>query len=101
MTLKLRGNAEKYKDKYYYHLHNVVTNDYGCGDIIRNTKKVLGVSNYINHTLKAYIGNTKIEYCVLRNMIDSDRFRTNNTSIEKKAVSFLYNSKCRQHVSQT
>lgn len=90
MTLKKRGNAEKYKDKYYYHLHNVVTNDYGCKEIIQKTKKVLGVSNYINKTLQSYLGITNIEYSVLRNMIDSRKFKITNTTDEKKAIRQQY-----------
>lgn len=90
LTLKRRGNAKKYKNNYYYHLHNVVTSDYGCREIICNTKKVLGVSNYINKTLQVYLGGTKIEYCVLRNMIDSDKFRIKTTPIENEAIRQKY-----------
>jgi hypothetical protein len=30
LTLKRYNNYKKYRGKYYYHLHNVVTNSYGC-----------------------------------------------------------------------
>lgn len=77
LTLKKHNNMIKYKDKYYYHLHNVVTNDYGCKDIMMNTKKIIGVSNYINNTfynfLKSNINVNKFE--VLNNCVDHEKFR--------------------------
>lgn len=75
MTLKKRKNYKKYEGKYYYHLHNEVTNDYGCKEIISNCKKVLGVSNYINNTLFKFvkiIDTDKLE--VLKNCVDINKF---------------------------
>lgn len=87
MTLKRHENYKKYSGKYYYHLHNVVTNDYGCNDIIANCKKVIGVSNYINSTLKNFLrekdNNT---YCVLKNRIDREQFAVNLTSEKKHEI---------------
>lgn len=78
MILKKYDNYKKYKGRYYYHLHNVVTNDYGCKNIIANCKSVLGVSNYINKTLSEFLGEEdNNNYCVLRNKIDQEKFRVN------------------------
>lgn len=75
LTLKKRGNAKKYVGRYYYHLHNEVTNDYGCRAIMLQSRKILGVSRYIDRTLGEFIGeipNEKLD--VLRNAVDLSRF---------------------------
>lgn len=75
MTLKIRKNYKKYSDKYYYHLHNEVTSDYKCKNIIRNCKKILGVSKYINETFIRFIGEIeKSRVDVLKNCVDTNRF---------------------------
>jgi glycosyltransferase involved in cell wall biosynthesis len=75
MALKRRENYKKYSDKYYYHLHNEVANDYNCKEIMRNCKKVLGVSNYINKTFVKFIGEIeKSRIDVLKNCVDTERF---------------------------
>ncbi|MDU4884832.1 glycosyltransferase family 4 protein [uncultured Clostridium sp.] len=78
MILKKYNNYKKYEGRYYYHLHNVVVNDYGCKNIIANCKSVLGVSNYINRTLKEFLGKEdNNNYFVLKNKIDQRKFRIN------------------------
>lgn len=78
MILKKYDNYKKYAGRYYYHLHNVVANDYGCKNIIANCKSVLGVSKYINGTLKEFLGKEdNNNYCVLKNKIDQRKFRIN------------------------
>ncbi len=77
MAMKKHKNYLKYCGKYYYHLHNKVGSMYGCEDIIKQTYKVLGVSNYINGTLRELLGKTDIKYDVLPNRIDSTKFREN------------------------
>lgn len=82
MALKKHKNYLKYHGKYYYHLHNKVGSMYGCEDIIKQTYKVLGVSNYINGTLGELLGKTDIKYDVLPNRIDSTKFREDFTTEE-------------------
>ncbi|WP_097033172.1 glycosyltransferase family 4 protein [Clostridium tertium] len=78
MILKKYDNYKKYSGRYYYHLHNLVKDDYGCKNIIANCKSVLGVSNYINGTLSEFLGEEdNNNYCVLRNKIDQKKFRVN------------------------
>lgn len=92
MALKKYNNAEKYRGKYYYHLHNVVTNDYGCKEIMGKCKKVVGVSNYINETLQVFLKkNDYNEYTVLRNRIDRKHFLIHLTEKEKKDIRQKYN----------
>lgn len=80
MTMQKYGNSERYADKVYYHLHNEVTNDFGCKHEIAQVKKVLGVSNYIVDTLDKFLrehgeGGLKPEQkAVWRNGVDTSRF---------------------------
>lgn len=93
MTLKKRKNYLKYAGRYYYHLHNVVKSMYGCEEVILNTHKVLGVSNYINETLKDTVGESTIKYDVLRNKIDSEKFRRKLTVERQKELKRRFNIK--------
>lgn len=91
MTLKRYKNYKKYNGKYYFHLHNVVTNGYKCDEIIANCKKVIGVSEYINGTLKKYLGSIdKNTYAVLKNRIDQNQFATRFSKIEKNKIRQKY-----------
>ena len=83
LILKRHQNYKKYLGKYYYHLHNMVTNDYRCNGEIKNCKKVLGVSNYINSTLSTFLNEPLDDkYKILRNRVDEVRFRTEYTTEE-------------------
>lgn len=92
MTMQKYGNAERYADKVYYHLHNEVTNDFGCKHEIAQVKKVLGVSNYIVDTLDKFLrehgeGGLKPEQkAVWRNGVDTSRF--GSEEVDKKAQVF-------------
>lgn len=92
MTMQKYGNAERYADKVYYHLHNEVTNDFGCKHEIAKVKKVLGVSNYIVETLDRFLrehgeGGLKPEQkAVWRNGVDTSRFGSDEA--KRKAKDF-------------
>lgn len=92
MTMQKYGNTERYADKVYYHLHNEVTNDFGCKHEIAGVKKVLGVSNYIVGTLDKFLrehgeGGLKPEQkAVWRNGVDTSRFGSEEA--DKKAQIF-------------
>lgn len=91
MALKKFKNYKKYKGKYYYHLHNVVTNDYGCKEIIGNCQQVIGVSNYINKTLHEFLGDSDHnKYIVLRNKIDRHKFLLKLSEKDKKTIKEQY-----------
>jgi spore coat protein SA len=96
--LKKHNNYRKYLGKYYYHLHNVVTSNYGCDIIIKNCKKILGVSDYINSTLAAFLKEpVDNKYTVYRNRVDETRFRAEYTLEEltqfKKQYGLPFNAK--------
>lgn len=92
MTMQKYRNAEHYADKVYYHLHNEVTNDFGCKHEITQVKKVLGVSNYIVETLDRFLrehgeGGLKPEQkAVWRNGVDTSRFGSDGA--KRKAKDF-------------
>lgn len=92
MTMQKYGNAERYTGKVYYHLHNEVTNDFGCKHEIAQVKKVLGVSNYIVGTLDKFLrehgeGGLKPEQkAVWRNGVDISRFGSDEA--KRKAKDF-------------
>lgn len=96
MTMQKYGNAERYADKVYYHLHNEVTNDFGCKHEIAQVKKVLGVSNYIVETLDRFLrehgeGGLKPEQeAVWRNGVDTSCFGSNEAKHKAKAFRKKY-----------
>lgn len=74
-----RGLKDKYKDKYYLHLHNIPRTTGGAKKIIQNCKSILCVSDYVGVRIcsqKNSIGpiyENKIEKYF--NCIDSNLFR--------------------------
>ncbi|MFT8929654.1 MAG: glycosyltransferase family 4 protein [Sporolactobacillus sp.] len=79
LVLKKYGNARKYAGRYYYHLHNLVSNDYGCQAIMRQSRKVLGVSRYIDRSFSQFLGKfPENRLTVLRNCVDVARFERSN-----------------------
>lgn len=96
MTMQKYRNAERYADKVYYHLHNEVTNDFGCKHEIAQVKKVLGVSNYIVETLDRFLrehgeGGLKPEQkAVWRNGVDTSCFGSDEAKHKAKAFRKKY-----------
>ena len=85
MTMQRNGNAARYAGKVYYHLHNEVTNDFGCAKEILQVRKVLGVSEYIVGTLDRFLRQEKgtcglraDQQAVWRNCVDTERFNPDN-----------------------
>lgn len=96
MTMQKYRNAERYADKVYYHLHNEVTNDFGCKHEIAQVKKVLGVSNYIVETLDRFLrehgedGLKPEQKAVWRNGVDTSRFGSDEAKRKAKAFRTKY-----------
>lgn len=88
MTMKFFDNDKRYAGKLYYHLHNKVIKDFGCGEEIAQVHKVLGVSNYIVDSLDKFLhihegSGLKPEQCaVLRNCIDTEAFNPANKNTQ-------------------
>lgn len=95
MTIKKRNNSIKYKDKYYYHLHNIVTNDYGCKHIMDETKKVIGVSKYINGTFDKFMNSSleKNKFTVLKNCVDEKYFNKHYSNDKLSEIKNRYEIK--------
>ena len=90
LTLKFRKNYKKYQDKYYYHLHNEVTSTYGCIEIMKKTKKILCVSNYIKRKIqdRLDIDENKVEK--LENCVDTSKFSEVLNENDKKNIRKKY-----------
>lgn len=88
LCLKWNKNFEKYKGRYYYHCHNEFPAEYGCHNIILDTKNVICVSNYIKETVSRNINMPIDKFSVLRNGIDRERFGK-NYSMNYKEEFFL------------
>jgi glycosyltransferase involved in cell wall biosynthesis len=99
MTLKKNGNACKYHDKYFFHLHNEINSDFKCGHLIKNCKKILSVSNFINYSLSDKVEGISLEkFDVLRNCVDTERFKNNINQDKKNALKNEYGIKPNEKV---
>ncbi|WP_055426839.1 glycosyltransferase family 4 protein [Bifidobacterium aesculapii] len=94
MTMQKHGNMDKYAGKVYYHLHNEVTNDFGCKSEIARVRKVFGVSHYIVGTLDAFLakangkGLEPEQKSVWRNCVDITRFNPADGSVQAGGKAF-------------
>lgn len=88
LALKWRKNYYKYAGKYYYHVHNEIKQGYGCDDIIKNSKSILCVSDYIRKQVKEILNIDGNILTVLKNGIDTDKF---NGTIDEKTAKDLRN----------
>lgn len=91
LALKWRKNYKKYQNRYYYHCHNEFVGTYGCEFIIKNTKKMICVSNFIKNSLEKKLEIDKDKCVVLRNGIDTKKFSITIDEIEKQKIKKKYN----------
>lgn len=92
LALKWRKNYIKYNGRYYYHCHNEFPSEYGCDKIIKNTKKIICVSKYIQSTLEKYnIAENK--FVVLRNGVDENKFNSEISENKRLEIRKKYNIK--------
>lgn len=97
-VLKLFNNKIKYNKKYSYHLHNEVSSVFGCKDIVLNSKRVIGISEFVNKSfITKFPENLVDEIVVLKNCIDTDRFKNNKQlnirkkyKIDEKDILFIF-----------
>lgn len=86
-VFKMFGNAERYAGKTYYHLHNEVTNTFGCTKEIRGVRKVFGVSKFIVNGLERQVGSLLPEQkAVWRNCVDTDSFNPDNPVTQQSGM---------------
>lgn len=70
----------KYKDKYYYHEHNVINNELNAKNVILQCRKIITVSDYISKEfIKRYPKYSKEKIVKLPNVSDLNRFGKMNS----------------------
>ncbi|WP_338627173.1 glycosyltransferase family 4 protein [Clostridium baratii] len=76
LFLSLKGkNEDRYKDKYYIHLHNEVKSLYGCNEVALKCKKIIGISDFICKSTSEFMKDyPKDKFSILYNCIDTDKF---------------------------
>ncbi|HFU3723415.1 TPA: glycosyltransferase family 4 protein [Streptococcus suis] len=90
IVMLLWGNSRKYKNRYYYHMHNVMKTPWYLKEVIKKSNKFIGVSKYINSTLisKGIVSESK--FSVLKNKIDRDCFNIELKAIERSKLRKKY-----------
>lgn len=91
--LTLKGLKKIYKDKYILHLHNVPRTTAKCGELIRNSKAILCVSNYVGKKIESNnnpigpISKEKIK--ILYNCLDIEKFKKYKSN-DKKILEYKF-----------
>lgn len=93
LALKWRKNFKKYKNRYYYHCHNELPGTYSCKEIMKNSKKIICVSEFIGKQVQQYLNISKQKCVVLRNGIDIKLFSNRLSNEEKEKIKQKYNIK--------
>lgn len=93
LAIKWRKNYLKYAERYYYHCHNEFPGTYGCSNIIKSTKKIICVSNFIANSISNLMDMPSNKFVVLRNCIDVKRFSIDLNFEEKRNLREKYGIK--------
>ena len=93
LALKWHNNYKKYNNRYYYHCHNEFPSTYNCHYIIKNTKKIICVSEFRKNNVKNYLDMSEDKFSVLRNGIDTNKFKKELSTDEKTNMRKKYNIK--------
>ena len=93
LALKWRKNYLKYAGRYYYHCHNEFPGTYCCSEIIKSTKKIICVSNFIANSISNLLNMPSDKFVVLRNCIDVKRFSNELNFDEKRKLKERYGIK--------
>jgi glycosyltransferase involved in cell wall biosynthesis len=75
-AMKCFDNVDKYRGKFYYHAHNIITSDFGAKNILEQCKAIISVSNYIQEKMKEHTGSisSNNKFRVLRNRVNQEKF---------------------------
>ena len=86
-ALLYKDNREKYKDKYYFHLHNHPEKYAGSEELVKGCAKIICVSSFIGHAFAEHISAeyTEDKFAVLKNVVDEKLFDPDNISKEMVA----------------
>ena len=81
-TMKYRGNTERYKDRYYLHIHNHPARYAGSEETAARAHKIICVSEFIGRAFAHNIGisYTEDRFSVLKNTVDEKLFDPKNVS---------------------
>ena len=90
LTLKWNNNYKKYDGRYFYHCHNEFPGTFGCKKIIKNTNKIICVSEFISNSVEDYMKMPKNKFSVLRNCVDTKQFGKNISRDEEKGLRKKY-----------
>ncbi len=90
LTLKFKKNYKRYKDRYFYHCHNVIPSKYGMEEIISNTKKVISVSDFRNKYISDFFGIDSKKCSVVLNCCSNDVLKE-TTKKEQNELKERYN----------
>lgn len=93
LALKWRKNYVKYNGKFVYHSHNELPGYFGCENIMKKTKMIVSVSEFINKKMKETVKSEECSFKVLRNGIDSAKFKSSLSIKEKDVLRNKYNIK--------
>ena len=76
ILIKYENNEIKYKNKYYFHLHNHPERYAHCEKLAAKSAKIIGVSEFISKAFAKKIGIpfTNDKFAILHNYIDSNIF---------------------------
>lgn len=93
LALKWNGNALKYQDRVFYHLHNEVKKGYGCVNIMKNCRQIMCVSNFVKNSVADFlkIDRDSKNLCVVKNCIDKNVFNGKISAEEKNKLLAKYN----------
>lgn len=91
LALKWHKNNKQYEGNYYYHCHNEIPGSYRCYDIIKNTKKIICVSEFRKNTVKNYWNLKDNQLVVLKNSIDSNKIIKKANAEEIKEIRNKFN----------
>ena len=82
-ALKLFGNRQKYKGKYFIHMHSVPRHYYTNASVFAQAKKIICVSQYVATAIKndARLYLTKNNLVVMYNCINTDWFNSDSPSL--------------------
>lgn len=85
-ALVYKKNLKKYKNKIVYHAHNELGKTLGYEKYLNNSKKVIGVSDFITNYFKNFVEKSNVELQTIHNTIDEQIFTRSLTREEIDAM---------------
>ncbi|RGK82503.1 glycosyltransferase family 4 protein [Collinsella sp. TF09-1AT] len=87
LALKSYGNAGKYRGRYYYHLHNVFSELYGCEKIAANVNSALCISEFVADSYVNQVKGLKAgQISVFKNCVDCSALDARLSDADKSKI---------------